>query len=107
MQRHNSLGTHLGRQRADRAHASAEAPCAARPGAFEHLHGKWENDVRRGVFRHDSDRAAGVQLRDAHGRPQELAVFELKAVGQGTQLTLTEHGAFLDGYDDAGSREHD
>lgn len=36
-----------------------------------------------------------------------LAVFELKAVGQGTQLRLTEHGAFLDGYDDAGSREHD
>ena len=24
----------------------------------------------------------------------------------GTKLTVTEHGDFLDGYDDAGSREH-
>lgn len=27
------------------------------------------------------------------------------AAGEKTQLTVTEHGAFLDGYDDAGSRE--
>jgi len=35
-----------------------------------------------------------------------LATIELAPVaGGGTQLTMTEHGAFLDGYDDAGSRE--
>jgi hypothetical protein len=34
-----------------------------------------------------------------------LATFELKAAGSGTRLILTEQGAFLDGYDDAGSRE--
>ncbi|HKT52958.1 MAG TPA: SRPBCC family protein [Caulobacteraceae bacterium] len=34
-----------------------------------------------------------------------LAIFELKPQGAGTRLTLTEHGAFLDGYDDAGSRK--
>lgn len=34
-----------------------------------------------------------------------LAIFELKPAGAGTRLTLTEHGAFLDGYDDNGSRE--
>jgi hypothetical protein len=34
-----------------------------------------------------------------------LATFELKAAGTGTRLILTEQGAFLDGYDDAGSRE--
>jgi uncharacterized protein YndB with AHSA1/START domain len=34
-----------------------------------------------------------------------LAIFELKPAGAGTRLSLTEHGAFLDGYDDAGSRE--
>jgi uncharacterized protein YndB with AHSA1/START domain len=34
-----------------------------------------------------------------------LAVFELKPAGAATTLTLTEHGAFLDGFDDAGSRE--
>ena len=35
-----------------------------------------------------------------------LATIEFKAVGTGTRLLLTETGAFLDGYDDAGSREH-
>jgi uncharacterized protein YndB with AHSA1/START domain len=35
-----------------------------------------------------------------------LATLELKPAGEGTKLTLTEQGAFLDGYDDAGSREH-
>jgi uncharacterized protein YndB with AHSA1/START domain len=34
-----------------------------------------------------------------------LATFELKAAGTGTRLILTEQGAFLDGFDDAGSRE--
>jgi uncharacterized protein YndB with AHSA1/START domain len=35
-----------------------------------------------------------------------LATVELKPAGAGTRLTYTEQGAFLDGYDDAGSREH-
>lgn len=34
-----------------------------------------------------------------------LATLEFKPTAGGTQLTLTEQGAFLDGYDDAGSRE--
>lgn len=34
-----------------------------------------------------------------------LAVIEMLADGQGTRLKVTEHGAFLDGYDDAGARE--
>ena len=34
-----------------------------------------------------------------------LASIEFEAEGTGTRLTLTEQGAFLDGYDDAGSRE--
>jgi len=34
-----------------------------------------------------------------------LATIEFKKGGSGTQLVLTEQGAFLDGYDDAGSRE--
>jgi uncharacterized protein YndB with AHSA1/START domain len=34
-----------------------------------------------------------------------LATIELKPAGKGTKLTFTEQGAFLDGYDDAGSRE--
>jgi uncharacterized protein YndB with AHSA1/START domain len=35
-----------------------------------------------------------------------LATMELKADGAKTLLVVTEQGAFLDGYDDAGSREH-
>ena len=34
-----------------------------------------------------------------------LATVEFKPAGAGTRLTVTEQGAFLDGYDDAGSRE--
>lgn len=34
-----------------------------------------------------------------------VACIELKAQGTGTQLTMTEHGVFLDDYDDCGSRE--
>ena len=30
---------------------------------------------------------------------------ELRPAGAGTKLTFTEQGVFLDGYDDAGSRE--
>jgi uncharacterized protein YndB with AHSA1/START domain len=35
-----------------------------------------------------------------------LATVELEPAAAGTRLIYTEHGAFLDGYDDAGSREH-
>jgi uncharacterized protein YndB with AHSA1/START domain len=35
-----------------------------------------------------------------------LATIEFKPAGEGTRLLITETGAFLDGYDDAGSREH-
>jgi uncharacterized protein YndB with AHSA1/START domain len=35
-----------------------------------------------------------------------LASVEFKAEGDGTRLTLTEHGAFLDGHDTPEQREH-
>lgn len=35
-----------------------------------------------------------------------LATIQLKSEGARTTLKITEQGAFLDGYDDAGSREH-
>jgi uncharacterized protein YndB with AHSA1/START domain len=35
-----------------------------------------------------------------------LATMQLKGEGANTTLMVTEQGAFLDGYDDAGSREH-
>jgi len=35
-----------------------------------------------------------------------LALIEIEPDGEGSRLTVTEHGAFLDGYDDAGSRRN-
>lgn len=35
-----------------------------------------------------------------------LATVTFEKAGKGTKLTVTEQGVFLDGYDDAGSREH-
>jgi hypothetical protein len=34
-----------------------------------------------------------------------LATIEFGAEGKGTRFKLTEYGAYLDGYDDAGRRE--
>jgi hypothetical protein len=35
-----------------------------------------------------------------------LATLQLVSAGGSTTLKVTEQGAFLDGYDDAGAREH-
>ena len=35
-----------------------------------------------------------------------LATLQFHAEGSATRLSLTEYGVYLDGYDDAGSREH-
>jgi hypothetical protein len=35
-----------------------------------------------------------------------LATVEFQASGPGTRMTFTEQGVYLDGYDDAGEREH-
>jgi hypothetical protein len=35
-----------------------------------------------------------------------LATVELQSAGSGTRLIFTEQGVYLDGYDDAGMREH-
>lgn len=35
-----------------------------------------------------------------------VATLQLQADGKRTRLIVTEQGAFLDGYDDAGAREH-
>jgi uncharacterized protein YndB with AHSA1/START domain len=43
---------------------------------------------------------------DAHRISVSVATVELHPAGAGTRLVLTEQGAFLDGYDDAGAREH-
>jgi uncharacterized protein YndB with AHSA1/START domain len=84
----------------------------ARAGGHEHVSGRWESGLvstfeatyhdlvpeERIVYSYEmhlDDRKISVSL----------ATFELKPAGTGTRLVMTEHGAFLDGYDDAGARE--
>jgi uncharacterized protein YndB with AHSA1/START domain len=83
-----------------------------RPDGREHLKGRWENgrvstfdaayfDIvpnERIVYAYEmslDDRKISVSL----------ATIELTPTQTGTRLVLTEQGAFLDGYDDGGSRE--
>lgn len=85
----------------------------ARPGGRELVKGKWENGVvstfdaiyhdvipnERIIYSYDL-------LKDDRKISVSLATFEISRKGSETTLKLTEQGAFLDGYDDAGSREH-
>jgi len=83
-----------------------------RPGGHERVHGRWESGM---VSRFDAtyyDVIPNERLvysyemhLDHRKISVSLATFELKRAGAGTRLVMTEHGAFLDGYDDAGSRE--
>jgi uncharacterized protein YndB with AHSA1/START domain len=85
----------------------------ARPGGRELVKGRWEGGLvstfeaiyydvivnERLVYSyemHMDDRKISVSL----------ASMQLKAEGAKTTLMVTEQGAFLDGYDDAGRREH-
>lgn len=84
-----------------------------RPGGRERAKGRWANgtvtlfdavyfDVirdRRLVYTYD-------MYKDAQKLSVSLATVELVPEGDQTRIIVTEHGAFLDGYEDAGSREH-
>lgn len=84
-----------------------------REGGHERATGRWENGTvsqfdatyfdivpeERIVYAYEM-RLNGTKISVS------LATIEFKPAGQGTRLLLTETGAFLDGYDDNGSREH-
>jgi len=84
-----------------------------RPGGRERLKGCWGGNV---VSMFDAiyyDVIANERLvycyemhLDDRKISVSVATIQLKANGTGTRITVTEQGAFLDGYDDAGSREH-
>ena len=84
-----------------------------RPGGRERAKGRWQGGIvstfdaiyydvipnERLVYSYEmhlDDRKISVSL----------ATLQLKSAGGKTTLAITEQGAFLDGYDDAGSREH-
>ncbi len=83
-----------------------------RVGGKEHLSGKWKSGMvstfdavyldivpeRRIIYAYD------MHLDDRH-ISVSLATLLFAVDGAGSKLTITEQGAFLDGYDDAGSRE--
>ena len=86
----------------------------ARPGGREVLKGRWDSGVVSSfeATYHDvipDERVvySYVMHLDDRKISASLATLELKPAndGAGTRLVMTEQGAFLDGYDDAGSRE--
>lgn len=84
----------------------------ARPGGREVVKGRWDSGVVSSfeATYHDvipDERVvySYVMHLDERKISASLATLELKPAGNGTRLVMTEQGAFLDGYDDAGSRE--
>jgi uncharacterized protein YndB with AHSA1/START domain len=84
-----------------------------RVGGEERLKGRWESGTVSDYRARFHDIVEGeriVYVYDMYVDDRKLSVslatVEIAPAGQGTKVTLTEQGAFLDGYDDAGSREH-
>ena len=83
-----------------------------RVGGREHLVGRWQNGMisefdctyrdivpnRRIVYVYDLT-VSGKKISVS------LATIDFSPEGEGTRMVLTEQGAFLDGYEDAGARE--
>ena len=83
-----------------------------RVGGRERLRGRWQGGMVStfDAIYHDvipNERLVYSYVMHLDGRKisVSLATVQLKAEGGKTTLMLTEQGAFLDGYDDAGSRE--
>lgn len=83
-----------------------------RPGGEEVLVGRWEGGVISRFEARYFDVAPPTRLVFAYAMmlgekkvSVSLATWELARETEATRLTLTEQGAFLDGYDDAGARE--
>jgi uncharacterized protein YndB with AHSA1/START domain len=84
-----------------------------RPGGRERLKGRWSSGHESFFDAVYFDIVAGERIVYAYDMWHEgrklsvsLATLEFHAVAGGTRFRLCEQGAFLDGYDDAGSREH-
>lgn len=83
-----------------------------RPGGHERLKGRWDGRV---VSTFDAtyydviENERLVYCYEMHLDERKISVsvatMQLKSEGERTLLMLTEQGAYLDGYDDAGSRE--
>ena len=84
-----------------------------RVGGSERVKGRWEGGVvstfdatYHDVIPHERLIYSYVMHLNDKKISVSLATMQLKAEGAKTTLQVSEQGAFLDGYDDAGSREH-
>jgi uncharacterized protein YndB with AHSA1/START domain len=84
-----------------------------RTGGRERVKGRWANGtvstfdaVYHDVVPNERLVYAYVMHLDDRKISVSLTTMELKPAGTETRLVVTEQGAFLDGYDDAGKREH-
>jgi uncharacterized protein YndB with AHSA1/START domain len=84
-----------------------------RVGGTERVKGRWEGGVvstfdatYHDVIAEERLVYSYVMHLDNKKISVSLATMQVKAEGSRTTLMITEQGAFLDGYDDAGSREH-
>jgi len=84
-----------------------------RVGGSERVKGRWEGGVvsafdatYHDVIPHERLIYSYVMHLNDKKISVSLATMQLKAEGDKTTLQVSEQGAFLDGYDDAGSREH-
>jgi uncharacterized protein YndB with AHSA1/START domain len=83
-----------------------------RPGGREVVKGRWEHGLVSHFSAHYFDVVPDQRLVYAYEMHLDdrkisasLTTFELNPAGSGTQLVMTEQGAFLDGFDDNGSRQ--
>jgi uncharacterized protein YndB with AHSA1/START domain len=83
-----------------------------RVGGHERLKGKWKSGMVTQFDATYMDIIPGERiiyayemLLDGRKISVSLATFEFKSSAAGTRFVMTEQGAFLDGYDDNGSRE--
>jgi uncharacterized protein YndB with AHSA1/START domain len=84
----------------------------ARPGGRERLQARWPSGMVStfdAVYHDVVPQQRIVYAYEMHLDERKisvsLATFELHDAASGTRLVMTEQGAFLDGHDDAGSRE--
>ncbi|HEY5336793.1 MAG TPA: SRPBCC family protein [Rhizomicrobium sp.] len=84
-----------------------------RVGGEEIVSGKWPNgtvsEFRARYFDIVKDKRIVYTydlLIDGKKLSVSLATIQILAEGKKTRMIVTEQGAFLDGYDDAGAREH-
>lgn len=83
-----------------------------REGGEERLKGRWPSGMVSDFHARYLDIVPNARIvyvyemrQDDNKISASLATLEFKPANGGTRLVVTEQGAFLDGYDDAGSRE--